>query len=113
MNREIKFRVNDGFHNGNFEVKSIDFKNKLVTIDCGADCKFNLNEIKLMQFTGLKDKNNKEIYENDIISWGGKPCEIKFTDGCFTYEQELIKGNESLQYSEIIGNIYENPELIS
>lgn len=72
------------------------------------------------QFTGVKDKHGKEVYEGDIISFGEdyRIEEISFKDGCFGYENKgsieyftpLIE-NEPIYY-EIIGNIYENPELL-
>jgi hypothetical protein len=65
----------------------------------------------LMQFTGLHDKNGKEIYEGDILSWGaGDKSVVKWEFGGFLAGgrfQEI-----SYEKSKIIGNIYENPELL-
>jgi hypothetical protein len=64
---------------------------------------------RLMQFTGLKDKNGKEIYEGDILQQG-------LVSGGVTknvVEWQVNKFSDSvLLTSEIIGNIYENPELL-
>jgi uncharacterized phage protein (TIGR01671 family) len=78
-------------------------------------------DVELMQYTGLKDKNGKEIYEGDIIrhDWGLN--KITFEDYSFTAEHIIsFDGafNCNLYLSdigsdcEVIGNIYENPELI-
>jgi len=86
----------------------------------------NNQEIELMQYTGLKDKNGKEIYEGD---W----CEAKFRDreGIQAIQGQIIMdeymwcidcqgcvGDDIFSINrphnfEIIGNIYENPELLN
>ena len=86
------------------------------------------NDLNLMQSTGLKDKNNKEIFEGDIVTDGEFIREIRNhqTLGFYT----IIDGRESFfgdsisieefkedveeftQITEIIGNIYENPGLL-
>lgn len=84
--------------------------------------------IVLMQYTGLKDKNGKEIYEGDIliISIAGGTIEI-LADVSWNNDEarfvsvpknKLHQGDSRLapdyytHYGEVIGNIYENPELI-
>ena len=80
----------------------------------------------LMEYTGLKDKNGKEIYEGDILS-GYYQDSLDYVEGVFTCSFEsgcfvigLPKGYHPClcdvfpeSQLEIIGNIYENPELIS
>lgn len=73
---------------------------------------------EVMQFTGLKDKNGKEIYEGDIFSFIGIKSIVIFENGAFIFEAKgmpegaLISDVLRLNPSEIIGNIYENPDLI-
>lgn len=69
------------------------------------------------QFTGLKDRNEKEIYDGDIVHCKmGKYCEVTnrifFLEGSFCLYDLGNFGAEHAKNSEVIGNIYENPELI-
>ena len=85
----------------------------------------------LMQWTGLKDRNGKEIYEGDIVKAKDPyklnskerfyTCEVVFTDGAlFMLKHKTVKwGKEEVHYYnmrimeiEVIGNIFENPELL-
>ena len=80
------------------------------------------DEIELMQSTGLKDKNNQEIFEGDIVDYKGREAVVKWhgSYASFIYRfvdglQERVSEWEPLflayYHFEIIGNIYENPEL--
>lgn len=69
----------------------------------------------LMQFTGLLDKNGKEIYEGDIVEWqtdseGGNSRMVASFD--FEGGQRVITSPYINSTSEVIGNIYENKELL-
>ena len=78
------------------------------------DCKHNI----LMQCTGLKDKNGKLIYEGDIIQENWHKYILEWGNGAYVIKD--IKRGTSYMFtsgickhkSEVIGNIYENPELL-
>ena len=80
------------------------------------------DEIELMQSTGLKDKNGKEVFVGDIIKCTrGCPHEVyleKEYGGTYIggmpaiYLKGLREGYTWTEHEEIIGNIYENPELL-
>jgi len=91
------------------------------------DTKGNLIEVELIQYTGLKDKNGKEIYEGDIVigkvNYQGKDLIIKgaieWLDRIPAFILHDIYQIRTTGFTlgvinklKIIGNIYENPELL-
>ena len=160
MNRIIKFRAWQKNHKKIGRVKSISFNEKSeiehLCFHNGDNCapvysnywknhkEWDLDNLELMEFTGLKDKNGKEIYEGDIVKWvNGKHyweaiistlkdsksntlyaietfhnCTSDEFDEIYTYERSNSRMGfrndvEFLSKKiEVIGNIYENPELL-
>lgn len=81
------------------------------------------NDLNLMQSTGLKDKNGQEIFEGDIVDYKGRKAVVKWhgSYASFIYRfvdelQERVSEWHPLflayYHFEIIGNIYENKELL-
>lgn len=82
-----------------------------------------IDKIVLMQSTGLKDKNGKEIFEKDILDYNGRKVIVKWHGSYASFIYEFVDELEnrvtewqplylSYYHFEIIGNIYENPELL-
>jgi uncharacterized phage protein (TIGR01671 family) len=132
MQREIKFRAWDteskimwkplelfDLLEANWEFQSEDGESSLPRKDYWM---FSHKETIWMQYTGLKDKNGKEIYEGDILrldAWD-RPQQICFIEGAFCLADKNGNYTGDIHYihhaeipqATVIGNIYENPELL-
>lgn len=72
-----------------------------------------LDDCDLLEYTGLKDKNGKEIYEGDILKTSTPYGVVNhLVDNLSDVGYEIREGYGSFELREIIGNIYENPELL-
>lgn len=145
MPRQIKFRIWDkqleafvceseylGSSNGLFE-KDFPIWRQAVNRNfdsCEDFEKFCAENFVIQQFTGLLDKNNKEIYEGDIVEfYSGYPnqndnsfykskAEVKFENGAFWPRPILEHNDDDTWYNyelkdlKVIGNIFETPELL-
>lgn len=120
--REIKFRAWDDVEKRMYYGNTEQFDDML-----GFRFQhFETDKPVYMQYTGLKDKNGKEIYEGDIISTDlDRPFNIVvFRNGAFMFQCHdngkdyydymfsVDEESDRWEYGEVIGNIYENPELL-
>lgn len=117
--REIKFRAwnSDQMHT----VEEWTPSWVAIPVQVGED-EWQLEQLKLpetplMQFTGLKDKNGKEIYEGDVLKRYGvhEPIYVYWKAPCFVATGAAGVGHwyfDEAGAVEVIGNIYENPELV-
>ncbi len=88
MNREIKFRVWSTFHNK----EELIYLNEFTSKDLES-----CDNWKVMQYTGLKDKNGREIYEGDLIHW------VIYDNG---YDGKNFNVNKNKIIKEGIGKVY-------
>ncbi|HPM41596.1 MAG TPA: YopX family protein [bacterium] len=110
MTREIKFRAWDRELNIMMPVSGLSF-------EASISAKY-----EIMQFTGLYDKNGREIYEGDIVRQTGgyrmQQYAVEYRDAGYNlplienYNDGRVSDTWKLTY-EIIGNIYENPKLMA
>ena len=131
MKREIKFRAWDGSQMLTICRLGLRGFSHETWSSSPVSNKIHSNDsLELMQFTGLKDKNGKEIYEGDVLSldypikdaFGDDNSSIRikvfieFQGGSFWFSGEGYTDCNWHFYNEIdreiIGNIYENPELL-
>lgn len=78
---------------------------------CSKVPEFYPEETIFLQFIGLLDKNSQEIYEGDIISFNDG-LKWKILDVRDNYQLEGLKRNFPEDTWEVVGNIYENPEIL-
>lgn len=132
MSREVKFRAWLKNKNKMIDVSQLNFTRE--NVSDGYFNYYDFEDIELMQYTGLKDKNGKKIFEGDIVRtyrlnadkyledrtreydefigviiWNEEYLEYYIQKNSNEYE-DVLKPFE--RYYEAIGNIYENPELL-
>lgn len=131
--RQFKFRGYDKVNKRMFEVYGLGqdwcTENTFDGVCEGQNCwdgESFFNDVDIMHFTGFKDSFGNDIYESDIYTTDaaeGKPYIIFFKDGCWQGGKHInntgpiaMNNNESANgdtsWIQIIGNIYEHPELL-
>ena len=127
--REIKFRawLKEDEKMANVETmdftdKSIQYLKRSEIINAYILRRESFDDVELMQYTGLKDKNGKEIYEGDILFFRDENMKyiVVWQDAAFIIKSiEIRKYSEKMYWlddteicCEIVGNIYENKKLL-
>lgn len=130
MNREIKFRVWDKKRfDMHYNAEMFDVFQPVLQDENGDIEEYTFAELlvdenfSVMQYTGLKDKNGKEVYEGDILQWphlksSSPVVEVYYNDSEFVFVGRPVDRNEETESwldtkCEVIGNIYETPELLN
>ena len=114
--RTIKFRgkrIDNGeWVYGYFTVSAYCSEGTYWTINPTPRISHKVERETVGQFTGLHDKNGKEIYEGDIVTDGVGKYKIVYDLKLAGYQPYCIFRDEPENYCEVIGNIYENPDLV-
>lgn len=126
MRREIKFRAWDSVMNEMFYDSELSNGDLLVIhmdgrLELSDDDTYKVSDFNILQFTGLRDENGKEIYEGDIVKVAGfsprNYLVIWDEDyGSWILREDVSLMEERIRYehfknSQVVGNIYENPNM--
>ena len=111
--KEIRFRIWDKERKEMINIGRIDIADGSCKPTIFGDVFYDYwNDVELMQYTGLKDKNGVEIYEGDIVEtedyYVGNKIMVKGTNQII----DDIRSCGKLIPCKVIGNVYENPALV-
>ena len=126
MDREIEFRGFDGtkWCYGDLEYnRKTDVARIHTYEEDGSYCRqYTVDPDTVGQFTGLCDKNGKRVFEGDVVhvvwqdtmfcQWHERTVLVEFKYGRFTVYQSKPFEHSDIRYFDVIGNIYDNPELL-
>lgn len=135
MNREIKFRIWDIENKEMLKVQELDFEptfygGRIAIRPDQYNDYFDTEDMILMQYTGLHDKNGKEIYEEDVVkitNKNSKVIPIKPLIAQIVWSEEYLAYilittsvkdafenlGDYIDYDiEVIGDVFDNPELL-
>jgi uncharacterized phage protein (TIGR01671 family) len=128
--REIKFRAWDKKRKRMYEVHTLILNSYHKEINPHVwanlwgfdiiedkDILLHAEDVELVQYTGLKDKNGKEIYEGDIVKYGSTPYTVSWIPEICAFEitgynRSIVLNKSTEHIMEVIGNIIENSELV-
>ena len=125
--RKIKFRACIKKEKCIFQVTEMNFRSNgmvySVSPNQGEDWFLVEEDVELMQYTGLKDKNGIEIYEGDILKVQNRNYIVLFKEGSFIGKNKddgrvsepilyILMNYPTKNECKIVGNIYENKELL-
>lgn len=124
--REVKFRAWGGKQMYFFDLKDLYNEGCEANLYKGdkqlsQNTQLPYDGMSIMQYTGLKDKNGKEIYEGDIVKCHDHPTgasdtigEVYWKDGKWMVTWSMVDlGDYGTAWIEIVGNIHQNPELLT
>jgi uncharacterized phage protein (TIGR01671 family) len=128
MSREIKFRMWNPMTTVMIDLHKVTLL--ALNLDVSGLYIPFIDGMPIMQFTGLLDKNSREIYEGDVLRWNNRIAKPEYLDSTWVVRWDEVESKFTLKHltksytdtpffkthwkdnMEVIGNIYENPELL-